>query len=265
MERGGPGGLQAVLASLPRECPRGTGIPNVWGVEPVDATTNPPGRPNPTRHIGGVTLDHVNAFTSGRPACRGLSRRWSPTRPRVRRTRCRRCRRATPPAARRPCADSPAGPAACPARRPGTPPSGSSWASSSSSSASVLTSARSRRRSPPAGKPLRYHETCLRNSLQPRSSPMCRASSSACRRIIAATSPRRGRVATGSAGERPPRGRGTATAGPGSRARRRRRRRRSARPSAAASDASQMSPLPSTGMSTCSTRRAIASQSAVPE
>src|SRR3712207_8882871 len=44
-----------------------------------------------------------------------------------------------------------------------------------------------RRTRPPAAKPLRYQETCLRNSLQPRSSPMCWQSSSACRRIIAAT------------------------------------------------------------------------------
>ena len=100
---------------------------------------------------------------------------------------------------------------------------------------------------------------------------MCRASSSAWRRIIAATSPRVGRArdarsflarSSGTRRTRRP-GRGRARGGRGSRGRRRRRRRRSARPSASASAASQMSPLPSTGMSTCSTSAAIASQSAV--
>ena len=173
------------------------------------------------------------------------------------RSRCRRCRPASAPAAPTLSRGEPWRPRGAPARRPGTARPGPARASSASSAASESTMASERRSSPPAAKPLRYHETCLRNSMQPRSSPMCSPSSSAWRRIIAATSPRR-RV--------------------GQRARpvldRRRRPRRSRnshgrprqpRPTTtpaapvcstirSASAASQMSPLPSTGMSTCSTR-----------
>ena len=113
-------------------------------------------------------------------------------------------------------------------------------------------SASERRISPPAAKPLRYQETCLRNSLQPRSSPRCWTSSSACRRIIAATSPRPGRVATCSPANAAARSRNSQG--------RPRQPRPTTTPAApvsstirSASAASQMSPLPSTGMSTCAT------------
>ena len=181
----------------------------------------------------------------------------------VRRSGCRRCRPASPPGARRAPAASPGGRAACRARRPGTARRGRARraarrARPASRPGPASGAARRRPR-----KPLRYHDTCLRNSLQPRSSPMCSASSSAWRRIIARTSPSVGQRRLDLAHRRRRRrGRGTATAGRGSRGRRPHRRHRSARPSAARRPASQMSPLPSTGMSTCSTSRAIASQSA---
>ena len=88
----------------------------------------------------------------------GLSPRSAcPPRPR---SRCRRCRRASPRAARR-GAGCPAGRAGCRARPPGTARPGRARSSSSSSSASEETSARSRRSSPPAAKPLRYHDDVL--------------------------------------------------------------------------------------------------------
>ena len=66
--------------------------------------------------------------------------------------------------------------------------------------------------------------------------------------ITASTSPSGGGRARRAAVERRRRGRRTATAGRGSRARRRRRRNRSRASSPSASAASQMSPLPSTGI-----------------
>ena len=146
-----------------------------FGAKNPSMRTTTPGS-DPTRAVTSGRRDprHVNTFTSVRATARPtLSRRWSPTPLRVRRTRCRRCRRATPPAVPRPCADCPGDRAGVPSSATGNCASGSSSASSASSSASVLTRARARRRSPPAGKPLRYQDTCLRNSLQPRSSPMC--------------------------------------------------------------------------------------------
>ncbi len=64
-----------------------------------------------------------------------------------------------------------------------------------SSSASVETSPPAARSSPPTGKPLRYQDTCLRKSRQPRSSPIRSHRSWACRVISAAhlTQPRQHR------------------------------------------------------------------------
>ncbi len=199
---------------------------------------------------------------AGAPASR-LSRR----RPRrlldQPRRRDRRCRRASPGAEPRTAAAHPGDRAGCRARAPGTARPGRAARAASSSSSSVETRASACRSGPPAPKPLRYHETCLRNSLHPRSSPMCRLSSSAWRYIVVATSPSVGRVATGSPAKAAARSRNSHG--------RPRQPRPTTTPAApvcstirSASAASQTSPLPSTGMSTCSTSSPMQSQSASP-
>ena len=123
--------------------------------------------------------------------------------------------------------------------------------------------ASARRTSEPTEKPLRYQATCLRKSVQPCRSPCSAESSSACRCMIAATSRSVGsarRLSPANAAARSPNSHG--------RPRQPRPMTTPAAPVSAimrsASSASQMSPLPSTGMSTASTSRAIGAQSAVP-
>ena len=147
----------------------------------------------------------------------------------------------------------------------GTARSGSSSASSSSSVARESTRASRWRSSPPARKPLRYHVTCLRNSLQPRSSPMCS------RQQLGVATHHRRHLAEDRGGWRRPRrgrrrpGRGTATAARGSRGRRPRPRRRSPRPSAARRTPPRCRRCRGPGCRRARPAAAMASQSASPE
>ena len=166
------------------------------------------------------------------------------------RGRCRRRGRRASRAGRTTLPGVSVRPRGWPRTRRGNGTSGSSLPSRSSSSVRETTMARAARSSPPTGKPFRYQATCLRKSRDaslfppPTTRPAARRGGAY-----------GGDLAEGAAGPAPAgrrrrrRGRRRATAGPGSRGRRRRRRSRSRRIIRRASSASQMSPLPSTGMS----------------
>ena len=160
---------------------------------PADPTNADHRRAGPHQGAGPRPHGRGRPALDGRCAgpARAVSRRSRPAR--RPRGRVSSSRLASQPSGRETLPGELVRPRGWPRAATGNGSAGSSLPSRSSSWARLSIIASERRSSPPTGKPLRYQATCLRKSVQPsRSLPSHSTSSSACRRMVTATSPRLG-------------------------------------------------------------------------